>query len=330
MKQKVFITGGLGFIGSHLVRRFVREGYIVRIFDNYSSGLTERIADVIQSVEVIKGDILDKKAVTRAMRGADIVSHHAAQLEITKAMKDPYFDLSSNTVGTLNILEACLTNKVKKLINASSACVYGQTDGKRSRETDANNPNWAYGVSKLTAEKYCSIYYDMYKLPIVSFRYAIIYGPDEWYGRVMTIFVKCAVEGKPLIVFGDGSQTRDFTHVSQVVDANMVAMKRIKTGHQIYNVSTGRATSVAQLAALISQISPNHPKVIFDPATTPGKRSKLIDRMRLPNELMHLVLSPLKLKKMLNVSPTISLGAGLKQQIEWLSAHRNRWTTMSY
>jgi UDP-glucose 4-epimerase len=330
MKHRVLITGGLGFIGSHIVRRLVKAGYPVRIFDNYSSGLVERIADIAGSVEIIRGDILDKKALIKAIKGADIVSHHAAQLEITKAINDPYFDLSSNTVGTLNVLEACVTHKVSRLINASSACVYGQTDGKPSREDDPTNPNWAYGVSKLAAEKYCSIYAELYGLPVFSFRYAIIYGADEWYGRVMTICIKRAIEGKPLIVFGDGKQTRDLTHVSQVIEANMHAMKQIMKGHQIYNVSTGIATSIADLAKSISKLCQKHPEIIFDKSVAQGERSKLINRVRLLNELNHLVLSPVKLKKALGIKPIISLQEGLIQQIAWVRSHPARWQKMSY
>jgi UDP-glucose 4-epimerase len=330
MTRRILVTGGLGFIGSHIVRRLVHEGFAVRIFDNYSSGLVNRIADVVKSVEIIRGDIRNKKALIKAVGGADIVSHHAAQLEITTAIKDPYFDLSSNTIGTLNILEACIQHNVKKFINASSACVYGQTDGTPSRETDPTNPNWAYGVSKLAAEKYCSIYTDLYKLPIISFRYAIIYGSDEWYGRVMTIFIKRAVEGKPLIIFGSGQQTRDFTHVSYVVEANMQAIKHKTTGHQIFNVSTGRATSITDLATLISKTSLNPPKILFDKTVAPGETSKLIHRMRLPNELNHLVLSPAKLIRVLSVQPTVSLEDGLREQIEWVFAHPTRWQKMSY
>lgn len=330
MKQRIFITGGLGFIGSHLVRRFVREGYTVRIYDNYASGLIDRISDVAKSVEIIRGDILDTKTLTRAMKGADIVSHHAAQLEITSALKDPYFDLTTNTVGTLNVLEACVKNKVKKLINASSACVYGQTDGTPSVEDGPTNPNWAYGVSKLAGEKYCSIYNDLYKLPIVSFRYAIIYGPDEWYGRVMTICIKRAIEGKPLVVFGSGRQTRDFTHVSQVVEANVKAIRRPNHNHEVLNVSTGVGTTINHLATVISKLSTKHPEIIHDRNVAQGEISKFINRMRIPNELNHLVLSPVKLKRVFGVTPQVSFTEGVKQQIEWVKEHPDRWQKMSY
>lgn len=330
MKPSIFITGGLGFIGSNIVNKLVQLGYPVRIYDNFSTGREAYIESVKHKVEIIRGDILDKKALAKAMKGASIVSHHAAQLEITRAIKDPYFDLTSNTVGTINVLEACLEHKVKKLINASSACVYGQTNGLPSRETDGTNPNWAYGISKLAAEKYCSIYNSLYQLPIVSLRYAIIYGQNEWYGRVMTIFIKRALENKPLIIFGDGNQTRDFSPVDLVVETNIKAMLHPSSTHEIINVSTGKSTSIKTLASKIARLTKTHPEVIFDTQTQEGEVSTYIDRLRIPNELNHLVLSPDKLKKLLRCMPTVTLYDGLQQQIAWAAKHQAYWKTMSY
>ena len=330
MKERVFLTGGLGFIGSHIARELVSKNYAVRIYDNFTSGTLQNISDIKKSVEVVRGDILDKTSLTKAMQGAHIVSHHAAQLEITKSIKDPYFDLTSNTVGTLNILEACIKNRVSKLINVSSACVYGQTNGTPSRETDATNPNWAYGVSKLAAEKYCSIYNELYHLPIVSLRYAIIYGPNEWYGRVMTIFIKRALEEKQLVIFGSGNKTRDFTHVTDLVRANMLVMNLKNNNHSIFNVSTGAATTIRHLANLIVKISGTPSTVKIDGNVKEGSVSKYINRMRLPNELNHLVLSPQKLNTILKIKPMITFQKGLKEQIAWVRSHPDRWKKMSY
>ena len=330
MKERVFLTGGLGFIGSHIARELVSKNYAVRIYDNFTSGTLQNISDIKKSVEVVRGDILDKTSLTKAMRGATIVSHHAAQLEITKSIKDPYFDLTSNTVGTLNVLEACIKNQVAKLVNISSACVYGQTDGKPSRETDATNPNWAYGVSKLAAEKYCSIYNELYNLPIVSLRYAIIYGPNEWYGRVMTIFIKRALEGKPLIIFGAGNQTRDFTHVIDVVRANMLVMNLKHNDHVIFNVSTGIPSTIQHLADMVVKESGTQSTVKIDRNVKEGAVSAYINRLRLPNELNHLVLSPRKLNSILKIKSMITFQKGLKEQIAWVRSHPDRWKKMSY
>lgn len=326
--QNILITGGLGFIGSHLVKRYITEGATVRIYDNFSTGLTENISDIKSKVEIIKGDILDSKKLSRAIRGSTIVSHQAAQLEITAAIKDPTEDLTTNTVGTINVLQACVDHKVKKLVFASSACVYGQKNDTPSKETDATDPNWAYGVGKLAAEKYLKIYSDLYGLDTVALRYGIVYGPNEWYGRVMTIFLKRTTQGKPLIVFGQGEQKRDFTHVSDVVNANIFVTK--KDLHcDVFNVSTGIGTTIAQLAELIKKISPDQTEIIFDKNVTPGKVSKYINRLRLPSELTNMILSNKKLTA-LGWKAEMKLKDGLVQQLEWVRTHPTRWKKMSY
>src|SRR5690606_31912049 len=155
-------------------------------------------------IQIVEGDILDHEKLKAAMKGHHVVSHQAAQLEITHCVDDPIDDLRSNTIGTLHVFQAAVANGIEKIMNASSACVYGHPLYKPSDETKhPTNPNWAYGASKLAAEKYGQIFCELYKLPIVSFRYAIIYGEREWYGRVLTIFLKRILEGKNPVVFGE-------------------------------------------------------------------------------------------------------------------------------
>lgn len=326
--EKVLVTGGMGFIGSHIVRALVMEGATVRIYDNFSTGLIDNIADVKTNVEIIRGDILDSKHLSKAIKGSTIVSHQAAQLEITQAIKDPTEDLTTNTIGTINVLNACVDHHVKKLVFASSACVYGQKNDTPSKETDATNPNWAYGVGKLAAEKYLRIYSDLYGLSTVALRYGIVYGTSEWYGRVMTIFLKRAVSGQPLIVFGQGKQKRDFTHVSDVVRANLFVMKE-NIHCDVFNVSTGIGTTIAELARLIERLAPKKPEIIFDKNVAPGEKSTYINRMRLPSELTNMILSNKKLKA-LGWKPQVALRDGLARQLEWVAKHPSRWKKMSY
>lgn len=328
--RRVFITGGAGFIGSNIVRKLLIEGAIVRIYDNFSSGSEKNLKGIIDKIDIVKGDILNKPLLINSMKGSEIISHHAAQLEITKAIKDPTLDLNINTTGTINILEGCVTHGIKKLINASSACVYGQKAKVPSHETDSLNPNWAYGISKLAAEKYCQIYSDMYGISVISFRYAIIYGENEWFGRVMTIFLKRAHQNLPLIIFGDGLQRRDFTHVSDVVDSNIKAMNLKNNTHEVINVSTGVGTTIKQLAFLIKKNIQSNTSVIFDKEVTPGTKSTYIDRMRLPQELQNMILSNDKLKKVLGITPKIDLNEGIKRQITWSGNNLSHWKVMSY
>ena len=282
--RRVLVTGGAGFIGSHLVDRLVRQGAKVRVFDNFSSGSRENLAAVHDDVEILEGDVRDADAVRSAVRGCEVVSHQAAQLEITRCIDDPIDDLKANTVATLNVLAAAVRAGVARLIYASGACVYGQPAYLPSDETrHPTNPNWAYGVSKLACEKYAAIFSEMSGIPMTGFRYAIVYGPREWYGRVLTIFLKRLAEGRAPVIFGDGGQQRDFTYVSDVVAINEAVLARNLPGHEVFNVSTGMGTTVARLARIVTEVS----GVNLDPIhedVAPGQRSRIIEqeRMRLP------------------------------------------------
>src|SRR5262249_49872680 len=161
-----------------------------------------------------EGEILDLPALERAAEGCAVVSHQAAQLEITHCIDDPIDDLRTNAIGTLNVFLAARKAGAQRILNASSACVYGQAiDPPSDEDRSPTNPNWAYGASKLVAEKYGKIWTEFHNLPVISFRYGIVYGEREWYGRVLTIFLKRILDGKPPVVFGAGDQIRDFTYV---------------------------------------------------------------------------------------------------------------------
>lgn len=330
--KKVFITGGAGFIGSHLTLSLVKAGARVTVYDNFSSGLRENLAPVASDIQIIEGDIMDYEKLKSAMKGHELVTHQAAQLEITHCVDDPIDDLKSNTVGTLHVLQAGVANGVEKILSASSACVYGQPIYTPSDETKhPNNPNWAYGVSKLAGEKYCQIFSDLYKIPTVSFRYAIIYGEREWYGRVLTIFLKRALEGKNPIVFGEGEQLRDFTYVGDLVRLHNLALVDERANGHVFNISTAVATSVKQLAEkIVSKFGDGMLKVEYE-QIKPGERSERVEgRMRLPSELSAMVLANGKAREVLGWKPEVNLDEGLGREFEWLSANAPRWKRMSY
>ena len=221
--KSVLITGGAGFIGSHLVDDLLASGHRVTVFDNFSSGLRENLRT--DEVEIVTGDVLDRDAIVAAARGKDVISHQAAQLEITKCLEDPIGDLRTNLIGTLNVLEAARLAGVERTINASSACIYGQAAAPPSVEEGPHDPNWSYGVSKLAAEKYAQVFSNDFGFPVFSLRYGIVYGPREWYGRVLTIFLKRALDGRPPVVFGAGDQLRDFVFVDDVVAVHRACME---------------------------------------------------------------------------------------------------------
>lgn len=306
----------------------MRLGHEVVVFDNFSSGNWDNLKTIQNDLRVIEGDIRDYGALESALRGADLVSHHAAQLEIFRSTDDPLFDLEVNTIGTLNVLRAAKKNGIFRVINASSACIYGQAEGLTA-ETHDPRPNWAYGISKLAAEKYCHLYNDYQQLPTVSFRYGIVYGEREWYRRVLTIFIKRALEDKPLVVFGDGSQVRDFINVRDVVAMNRICLDHDSAPGHAFNVGTGVPTTVLQLAQAVQKIFP-HVDIVHE-NTKQGEYSTLVpDKKRNSAELQSMWLNPTKAEEMLGWTPQVSLYDGITAMAEWAKQNPGRWTNIRY
>ena len=326
----VLVTGGLGFIGSHIVESLVEQGASVRVLDNYRSGHDENVASVRQDIEVVRGDILEMDDLRHALDGIDVVSHHAAQLEITRAIDDPIEDLTTNTIGTLNLFKACADMGVRRIIQASSAGVYGQARTVPQTESDhPTEPNWAYGVSKLANEKYAAIFKELNGLEITSLRYGIVYGPREWYGRVLTIFLRRVLDGEPLVVFGNGEQVRDFVDVADVVAMNNRCLTAEASKHEIFNVATGLGTSINDLAELVLKVTECDLPVVHEDLAE-GATSQYFGRQRLPQELKTLVQSPEKARRLLDWEPQVVLEDGLRREWEWLGRNASRWTVMSY
>lgn len=324
---KIFLTGGMGFIGSNIAQLLVKQGAKVIIYDNFSTGYWENIAGIKNKVRVIKGDILDYKKLEKSMRGCDMVVHEAAQLEIARCMEDPVEDLTINTIGTLNVFKAAVEGKIKKVVWASSAGIYGQlTQRPQMEDTHPQNPNWQYGVGKLAIEKYANIFFEMYNLPIYSLRYSIVYGPNHWYGGALSIFLRKMLEKKDIPIFGDGRQTRDLIYVGDVAELNLKALECDIKGHVIVNGSSGKEISIKQLAeTVIKSVGGKDRKSFFDP-TKEGEVSKNIGRMRLPSELKSLCMSNKKAQKLLGWKPKMKLADGIKMEFDWLKKHPNRWS----
>ncbi len=328
--KRVLVTGGAGFIGSHLVERLLHEGATVTLLDNFRTGLRENLAAVKDDIQLIEGSILDPAELAKAAAGQDLISHQAAQLEITRAIDDPVEDLITNTAGTLNVLKAAVDNGIPKVVMASSAGVYGQAVEIPQREdTHPTNPNWAYGVSKLATEKYATIFQETHGLRVVSLRYGIVYGPREWYGRVLTIFLKRALEGQPLVVFGDGEQVRDFVNVRDVVTMNVRCLVDAAADNEVFNVSTGEGTTINALAEMVRKASGRDLDIIHEDVKE-GETSKYYDRIRLPQELKQLVQSYEKAQRLLGWRPTVRIDEGIDEEYEWLSRHASRWRKMNY
>lgn len=265
------------------------------------------------------------------MKNADFVSHHAAQLEIFRSAKDPFADLEINTLGTINVLMAARENNVKKIINASSACVYGQPKEKLQDENHPTNPNWEYGISKLAAEKYCKLFTQSSNIPVISLRYGIVYGPREWYRRVLTIFIKRAIESKDLVVFDKGNQYRDFIFVDDVVKLNNLCLESKNADGEILNAGTGRATTVRKLAQIVSEAVNSDKIKIISENVAEGTESKLVGgKRRNFNDLLGMCLESAKAYKILGWKAKTSLLSGILQELNWAKKNLQYWQKINY
>jgi UDP-glucose 4-epimerase len=325
----ILVTGGAGFIGSHLVTDLVAQGARLRVYDNLSFGVRENLEHLGDRIEFIQADILDYPALLAATRGVDFVSHQAAQLEIFRSTDDPLADLQINTVGTLNVLKAAKAAGVRKVINASSACIYGQVDGP-TPEGHLPVPNWAYGVSKLAAERYGTIYSEYHDLPVVNLRYSIVYGEREWYRRVLTVFLSRARTGQPLVIFGDGSQVRDYLYVGDLVRLHRRCLELPIADGKSYNVGTGVPTTVVQLAEAVREASGQPLETVFEDVAE-GSFSKLVpDKKRNAAELKTMLLDCALARRELGWSAEVPLKVGLRRELEWLEANPRRWGRIRY
>lgn len=261
--MRITVTGGAGFIGSHLVDRLIEDGHTVQVIDNLYTGNKEFVHSKAQFVEL---DIRDPKlySVLEEFR-PDYIFNEAAQTEVSTSMSDPMLDCDINLMGLINLLNAAVKLDVKKFLMPSSAAVYGNLDTLPLNEEMIGNPSSFYGLTKLTTEHYLRIYHEAFGLPYICYRYSNVFGPRQGNGGeggVISIFAKAIVQGSPIIIYGDGKQTRDFIYVDDVVEANILGMQHQVTG--IYNVSTGISSSVNLLVDEFRNISGKDIEVVYD------------------------------------------------------------------
>ena len=261
--MRITVTGGAGFIGSHLVDRLIEDGHTVQVIDNLYTGNKEFVHSKAQFIEL---DIRDPKlySVLEEFR-PDYIFHEAAQTEVSTSMSDPMLDCDINLMGLINLLNAAVKLDVKKFLMPSSAAVYGNLDTLPLNEEMIGNPSSFYGLTKLTTEHYLRIYHEAFGLQYICYRYSNVFGPRQGNGGeggVISIFAKAIVQGSPIIIYGDGKQTRDFIYVDDVVEANILGMQHQVTG--IYNVSTGISSSVNLLVDEFRNISGKDIEVVYD------------------------------------------------------------------
>ena len=258
--QQILVTGGAGFIGSHLVDALVTENN-VRVLDDLSSG--DQLF-VNERAEFVQGDICDKQVAYDAMAGVDLVYHQAASVNVSRSIEQPRASHETNVSGTINILEAARQQDAR-VVFASSAAIYGEPDVVPITEKHPVNPQSPYGLEKLTGDQYMQLYNELYGLSTVPLRYFNVYGPRQTagdYAGVITIFLDQAQTGKPLTVHGDGTQTRDFVHVDDVVQANLRAGTTEMVGVP-FNIGTGESISIRELAENIQLMADQSVEIIY-------------------------------------------------------------------
>jgi UDP-glucose 4-epimerase len=255
---KVLVTGGGGFIGSNLARALVDRGDDVCILDNFSTGNRANLEELTGNVEVVEGELRSYERVHAATRGVEVVFHQGALPSVPRSVQDPLTTSAVNVEGTLNVLLAARDEGVRRIVFASSSSVYGNSGELPRAETANPDPISPYGVSKLAAERYCVSFSRVYALETVALRYFNVFGPNQdptsQYSAVIPRFVMAIAGGRPVPIYGDGDQRRDFTYVDNVIEANLLAAEAERANGAVLNIATGRSTSVSQLAEVIGRL----------------------------------------------------------------------------
>jgi nucleoside-diphosphate-sugar epimerase len=252
------VTGGAGFIGSHIVEELLRRGERVRVLDNFSTGRRENLSSFLGRIELIEGDLRDPSTLRRAVQGVDCVLHQAAIASVQRSVDDPLETHAVNATGTLNLLVAAQEAGVRRVVYASSAAVYGDSPTLPKQESMLPRPKSPYAVTKVLGEHYCRVFAEVYNLETVSLRYFNIFGPRQdlrsQYAAVIPRFITAMLRGEAPTVYGDGHQSRDFIYVSNVVQANLLAATAPNVAGQVFNVACGERYTLLDLVAILSDI----------------------------------------------------------------------------
>jgi len=308
---KYLVTGGAGFIGSHLVRALLEQGDFVRVLDNFSTGKRENIAQFasLPNLEILEGDIRDRDALANAVKDVEIIFHEAAFVSVPQSMEDPLPCFEINQRGTEFLLEAARKAGVKRVVLASSAAVYGDSDA-RCDEQSPLKPLSPYAVSKRVDELYAELYTRSFGLEVVALRYFNVYGPrqrpDSVYAAAVPIFTRRLLDGKPVTIFGDGGQTRDLVYVGDIVRANLVASQHPAAPGQVFNICTGDEIRIIDLIEELMALFPNVPAPQFGPPRA--------------GDIYRSVGDPRKAADLLGFKTQTSLADGLQAVVEWMAA----------
>ncbi len=307
--SKILVTGGAGFIGSNLTEALLKKGCVVRVLDNFSTGKRENLIfdRKYPSLEIIEGDICDLKTCQKAVRKVDFVFHQAALPSVQRSVEDPEASNVINVGGTLNILLAARDEKVKRVIYAASSSVYGDTPTLPKHEEMNPTPLSPYALQKYVGEQYCRLFHQLYGLDTISLRYFNIFGPrqdpNSLYSAVIPKFIDALLLNRPPTIFGDGEQSRDFTYIENVVQANLLAMSAERLRGEAMNIACGKRTSLNQLLSILKDILGSAQSPVYEEPRKGDVRHSLADIRRA--------------KEVINYSPSIGIEIGLRKTVEF-------------
>lgn len=305
--SRYLVTGGAGFIGSSIVSELVRRNDTVRVLDDFSSGRQENLEAVSGKIELITGDIRDRELLKKAVQGCDYVLHQAALRSVPKSMNDPLLYNDVNVTGTLNVLLAAFEAKVKRVVFASSSSLYGDSERLPQTEEQLPRPVSPYAASKMAGEHYCRVFSKAYGLETVALRYFNVFGPkqslESEYAVVIPKFITCVMKDEQPPIHGDGAQSRDFTYIENVVEANLLAATRNGVAGEAFNVACGKGYSLLELVRILNGIMNKdiEPKFI---APRPG-------------DVKHTLADITKMKRLLGLDPKVDFVLGLKKTVEY-------------
>lgn len=302
------VTGGAGFIGSHIVDALVRQGHKVRVLDNFFAGKIENLSGVIKKIDLIRGDIRDKPAVKRAVKGVRFILHHAALRSVAQSVDTPEEFNDVNVTGTLNLLIAAHEAKVKRFVFASSSAIYGETDRLPEKESFIPELVSPYAATKLIGEVYCQLFWKTYQMPTVSLRYFNVFGPrqslENKYAVVVPKFIISLLNNQPTPINGDGKQSRDFIYIDNVVRANLLALKSKSNAFgNTFNIASGKRYNLLELVRLLNKLMGKNIKPVFGPIRQ--------------GDVKHTLADISLARKYLGYSVGIGFEEGLKRTIEY-------------
>jgi len=305
--NKFLVTGGAGFIGSNIAAKLVSQGCFVRVIDNLLTGKKSNLADIIDRIEFIEADMGDEKIARKIMKDIDVVLHQGALPSVPRSVDDPVATHRHCLDATFTLLLAARDAGVKRFVYASSSSAYGDTPTLPKVETMPPRPLSPYAVGKLAGEYYCSVFYEVFGLETISLRYFNVFGPHQdptsQYAAAIPAFVTAILKDKQPTVFGDGQQTRDFTYVDNVVEANLLAAKAEHTAGQVLNIACGKAVTVNETIDVIN--------------ATVGKNIKPLYTDPRPGDIKHSLADITLAGKLLAYKPTIPFKQGLQKAIHW-------------